>query len=327
MSILVAACVASVVLAQDAEPAEPAPTPTPAAEPVPADAPSTSSAGAPRPDRPAVPESGGFEMSEEMKERLREAGIDPDSIGGGGAAGRGGAGMPGAGMPGAGMPGAGMPGAGFPGAGMPGAGMPGAGTPGAGSGWGAPDISMPQIGMQPGAAGGGATAQPAQASRPMPPDEPPLAASEAKEIMLRMVGDWSLEVREHNGEPEPQSVTGGTSTYSMALGGRFVQEAFKGEFGGRPVAGLGFTGIDTQRSYFTMSWLDSTSATITTALGTWNSVSETITFAGLFGDGPGAVEVRVTLAFTDDGMLYTLTSPGAGGEMVKAYEIVYRAAE
>ena len=87
MSILIAACVASVALAQDAEPVEPAPTPTPAAEPVPADAPSTSPAGAPRPDRPAVPESGGFEMSEEMKERLREAGIDPDSIGGGGAAG------------------------------------------------------------------------------------------------------------------------------------------------------------------------------------------------------------------------------------------------
>lgn len=348
MGMWMAACVAAgmttamttAAIAQDAEPKEPAETP--AAEPAQVEEPAATPSETPTPstapgrERPTLPDAPatprGFEMSEEMKQRLREAGIDPDSIGGGsGGTGRGGAGMPGAGMPGAGMPGAGMPGAGFSGAGMPGAGAPGAGWGAPGAGAGAPDFQMPQIGSRPNAAPGTApsapAAAPAQPSLPMPPDEPPLAASEAKEVMLRMVGDWKIEVREHNGQPEPQSTTSGTSSYAMALGGRFVQETFKGEFGGRPVAGLGHTAFDTQRSYFTKSWLDSTSAAITTALGTWNSVSETITFAGLYGDGPGAVEVRVTLAFTEDGMLYTLMSPGAGGEMVKAYEISYVRAE
>jgi hypothetical protein len=71
-----------------------------------------------------------------------------------------------------------------------------------------------------------------------------------------LVGDWNAEVKMFMDPSAPPSVTKATAKSTWILGGRFVQEEFKGEFMGKPFRGLSITGYDNMKKEYNNVWVD-----------------------------------------------------------------------
>ncbi|MEM7754228.1 MAG: DUF1579 family protein [Planctomycetota bacterium] len=303
---------------------EPKPEPAPEPQAEPDTEPSTEPAPAtePLPERTTPPTSpprvpAGPELSPEMRERLKAAGIDPDDIGRRRTTGT--PGLPSSRLPGAGMPSAGMPG---PAGAIPSA---GAGRPGAPIGLNPPAGATPSGFSPPAPTMTSAPSTPA-ATAPQPPEAPPITPDEADAVLERLTGTWNLAIRLYD-RGKPQPATQGRSVFERTLNDTFIREAFTGVFGGEEVEGLGFTGFDQTRGRFTMSWLDSTSGAITTALGTYDPDSEMLTFAGTYDTTNPPTETRTTITLAQtDRHVFTFKFVQPNGAELTVYEIIYRRA-
>lgn len=251
----------------------------------------------------APPASGAAELSPEMIERLKEAGIDPNELRRPAA--------PGAALPMPSMPS--MPG-------MPAAGAAGLGPVGAGAPPMTPGASMPTM---PPASAPGASAP----ARPLPPPGAQLDSTDAAAVIDRMAGDWNLVIRLYDrGQPQPP--TTGTSRFERVLDGRFLRETFSGDYGNERVEGVGYTAFDDTRGLFTMAWLDSTGGAVTTALGSYDPDRATLTFAGLYEGSTPPAETRTTITLGEsDRHVYTFSLVQPNGAELTVYEIIYRRAE
>jgi len=170
---------------------------------------------------------------------------------------------------------------------------------------------------------------PSRTSAPQPPEAPTISPDAARDVLAKLEGTWDLAIRLYD-RGSPQAATQGRSVFAPTLNGRFIREHFTGVFGAENIEGLGFTGFDEARGLFTMSWLDSSSGAISTALGSYDPDFETLTFAGLYEPGPGArpVETRTTITLDrDDRHLFTFKFVQPDGAELTVYEIVYRRAD
>jgi hypothetical protein len=83
-----------------------------------------------------------------------------------------------------------------------------------------------------------------------------------------LVGTWSAKTTFTMGPGVPDQVHGGTSVNRMVLGGRFLEQTYKGTAMGMPFEGIGFTGYDNVRKKYVGSWMDTMGTGIMTSLGT-----------------------------------------------------------
>ncbi|MEL7474427.1 MAG: DUF1579 family protein [Planctomycetota bacterium] len=279
------------------------------------------SAGAPGAPASGAPSTGPT-LTPEMRERLKAAGIDPDSVGRprtGGATGM--PAMPGAsgapGMPGPSMPT--MPNM----SGMGAAGATGAARPGAGVGADAmsrlsPPGPPPTNSTVPNMAPGART--------PEPPEAPPISPDDADAVLEKLMGTWDLAIRLYEqGRPKP--ATTGRSVFERVAANTFVRETFSGQYGSEAVEGIGYTGYDQASQRFTMAWLDSTTGTIATAKGTYDPDMEMLTFAGLYDGATPPMETRTTITLGQtDRHVFTFKLVQPNGAELTIYEIIYRRA-
>jgi len=81
------------------------------------------------------------------------------------------------------------------------------------------------------------------------------AVSDAHRRLGRLVGTWTIELR--NTPPKSAEQTGsGTVEASPILGGRWIQLAYRFELQGRPVEAMQLLGFDALRQLYTASWRD-----------------------------------------------------------------------
>ncbi len=100
-----------------------------------------------------------------------------------------------------------------------------------------------------------------------------------------LVGTWTTDSRMWmQGPGSEPTTTKGTAEYKWAIGGRFLQEDFKGEMMGMPFTGLGYTGYDNFNKKYVGFWIDNTSTAMFTMEGTADPTGKIITMYGKMDD-------------------------------------------
>ena len=82
------------------------------------------------------------------------------------------------------------------------------------------------------------------------------APGENHKLLEPMIGNWKANVKFWmSADAKPEESMGSSSNHWI-LGGRFVQQDFKGTSMGQPFEGLGIMGYDNIRGEFTSLWMD-----------------------------------------------------------------------
>jgi hypothetical protein len=102
-------------------------------------------------------------------------------------------------------------------------------------------------------------------------------------LLRPLVGRWKAVVKSWSGPGEPQ-VSEGTSECTWVLGGRWIQDSFKGSFMDQPFEGLGLTGYDLMKKEYVSLWFDTMSTSVMTAKGSYDEAAKTFTYNATYDD-------------------------------------------
>ncbi len=105
----------------------------------------------------------------------------------------------------------------------------------------------------------------------------------AHKALEALVGDWNVEARFWMGGPEPTE-SKGTATKRWILGGRFLQEEYKGEFMSMPFQGMGLTGYDKMKQKYVGVWVDNMGTAMATSEGAADAQGKVVTMTGIMDD-------------------------------------------
>lgn len=95
-----------------------------------------------------------------------------------------------------------------------------------------------------------------------------------------LVGRWKTTVKIWMTEGAEPEISEGTSDNQWIMGGRFLQQNFRGEAMGKPFEGMGIIGYDTIAGEYTSLWLDNMSTGIMRGTAQFDSSSKTFTEKG-----------------------------------------------
>jgi len=155
--------------------------------------------------------------------------------------------------------------------------------------------------------------RPSSAQPPMPKPGPEHAA------LKQFVGEWDATVSFMGAESK------GTAVYKMDLGGFWLTQQFKGEFGGEKFEGRGATGYDPIKKKYVSTWMDSMSPTLMVMEGKFDTAKNTFTETG---EGPGPdgkmMKMKNVSEIKDkDTILFTMYSV-ADGKDQQMFKITYK---
>lgn len=136
-------------------------------------------------------------------------------------------------------------------------------------------------------------------------------------------GSWNTKMTMWMAPGAPPATGEGTSESKMALGGRYLEQTFKGNFMGMPFEGRGVTGYDNVKKQFWGSWMDNMSTGMMVSTG-WMPDGKTWMFSGTYPDPLTGkdmrMEERITIVDNDHHVL-EMYGPGPDGTLFKNMEI------
>jgi hypothetical protein len=148
---------------------------------------------------------------------------------------------------------------------------------------------------------------------------------EAHNALEPFVGTWNTVIRFYQAPGAPPQESTGTSENRWILGGRYLEQHFKGTAMGQPFEGVGYTGYDNIRKQYFGTWMDSMSTAImvttgsSTGPGKWK-------FTGSMDDpmtGKAQPMEETIVVDSPDKHTFVMSGPGPDGKMFKTMEIVY----
>jgi hypothetical protein len=147
----------------------------------------------------------------------------------------------------------------------------------------------------------------------------------AHKALEGMIGSWDTKVTSWM-MPGADPISGtGTSESKWILGGRYVQQTFKGDFMGMPFEGLGYSGYDNVKKQYFGTWMDNMSTGMMTSVGSGGS-GNMMSFKGTFADPmtgkDTTVDEKITVIDADH-MNMEMWAPGPDGKMFKSMLIEY----
>lgn len=74
--------------------------------------------------------------------------------------------------------------------------------------------------------------------------------------LMSMVGTWRATTTFTMAPGAPPQVHPGTSVHRLVLGGRYLEQIYKGTAMGMPFEGIGFTGYDNVQQRYVGTWMD-----------------------------------------------------------------------
>jgi hypothetical protein len=104
------------------------------------------------------------------------------------------------------------------------------------------------------------------------------------QVLKGLAGKWKVSTKSWHSEGSKPEVTTGTSTFKPILGGRFVEQDYKGKMMGQPYEGTGMMGYNNVTKKFETTWYDSMSTATMLLEGTMDSGTKTITQTGQYID-------------------------------------------
>jgi len=93
-----------------------------------------------------------------------------------------------------------------------------------------------------------------------------------------LVGKFDVDVKIWMQPGAPPSEGGGTSTHKWILGGRYLQQTYRGKSMGMPFQGVGYTGFDNALQKYVGSWMDTMGTGIMTSVGSGKPTAKKIEF-------------------------------------------------
>lgn len=141
-----------------------------------------------------------------------------------------------------------------------------------------------------------------------------------------MVGTWDTKITLWMmPDMDPMSSTG-TSTNQWVMGGRYLEQRFKGDFAGMPFEGVGYSGYDNVKKQYWGTWMDNMSTSMMTSTGSVSADGKIWEFDATMADpmtGKDSVaKEKVTIADADHHTM-EMWVPGPDGKMFKNMEIAY----
>jgi hypothetical protein len=96
--------------------------------------------------------------------------------------------------------------------------------------------------------------------------------------LMPMVGTWKATTTFTMAPGAPDQVHGGTSVHRMVLGGRYLEQIYKGMAMGMPFEGIGYTGYDNVQKRYVGTWMDTFGTGLMTSVGVGQPTDEKLDF-------------------------------------------------
>jgi hypothetical protein len=105
-----------------------------------------------------------------------------------------------------------------------------------------------------------------------------MTPSEGHARLMPMVGTWRAKTTFTMAPGAPDQVSAGTSVHRLVLGGRYLEQVYKGSSMGMPFEGIGFTGYDNVQKRYVGTWMDTFGTGVMNSTGTGRPTDEKIEF-------------------------------------------------
>jgi len=140
-----------------------------------------------------------------------------------------------------------------------------------------------------------------------------------------MVGTWNTKATMWM-VPGADPVAGdGMTENKWVMGGRYVEQHFKGSMMGMPFEGIGYTGYDNVKKQYFGTWMDNMGTGIMMSTGKVNA-DGTMSFTGTYPDPmtgkDQTIEEKIRV-IDNDHTVFEMWGPGPDGKMFKTMEIAY----
>ena len=97
-------------------------------------------------------------------------------------------------------------------------------------------------------------------------------------LLMPLVGTWRATTSFTMAPGSPPQVSQGTSVNRLVLGGRFLEQAYKGTAMNMPFEGIGFTGYDNVQKRYVGTWMDTMGTGMMTSIGVGRPTDERMDF-------------------------------------------------
>jgi len=145
------------------------------------------------------------------------------------------------------------------------------------------------------------------------------------EALKPLIGSWTCTVKFWTVPGTPPQESTGTMERKWILGGRFMQEDYKGTAMGMPFEGVGLLGYDKAQKRYDSSWMDSMGTGMWKMTGSADASGKTFTFTGENFDCMESkmVKSRNTLEIVNnDKQIMKMFAPGPDGKEFQNFEMV-----
>ncbi|HEX7832342.1 MAG TPA: DUF1579 domain-containing protein [Thermoanaerobaculia bacterium] len=174
---------------------------------------------------------------------------------------------------------------------------------------------------------------PAKGNTPPPMDPAMMEAmmkagmpGDAQKKLEAFAGTWTTEIKMWMAPGTDPMASTGVSENKMTMGGRYLEQRFKGEFFGAPFEGIGYTGYDNVKKQYWGTWMDSMSTASMNSTGSLSADGKTYTFKATMADpmtGKDATsDEKITIVDADHHTM-EMWGPGMDGKVYKMMEISY----
>lgn len=141
-----------------------------------------------------------------------------------------------------------------------------------------------------------------------------------------MVGTWDTKITVWAMPGLPPMTSAGSSTNAWVMGGRYLEQRFKGDFAGMPFEGIGYSGYDNVKKQYWGTWMDNMSTSMMTSTGTASADGKTWEFTATMTDPMTGKDTtaKEKITVTDhDHHTMEMWVTGPDGKMFKNMEIAY----
>ncbi len=138
-------------------------------------------------------------------------------------------------------------------------------------------------------------------------------------LLTAMAGDWTRTVKLQMDPSKPVQESQSTSSITVLMDGRYIQETISGQWGGMPYRGMGLYGFDNVSGKYVSTLIDNMGTGFMTCVGTADPSGKVIHWDATMNDpvsGRPATSRMVTTVIDDDHHTLEMFSvpPGAKKE-------------
>ena len=155
-----------------------------------------------------------------------------------------------------------------------------------------------------------------------------MTPSDGHARLTPMVGSWRTTTTFTMAPGAPAQVHGGTSAHRFVLGGRYLEQLYKGMAMGMPFEGIGYTGYDNVQKRYVGMWMDTFGTGLMSSIGVGRPTDEKIDFVteAIEPSGKKKVFESIVRIRNHEHHSYEMWTKGPNGKKFRAMLVEYERA-